>query len=99
MNLMMRSLNIGKTPEAKRRLSEIELGDTVAVKKLVHRWVDTSVPEEGKPHIAKGSANIEASKGQLFSFIFIGRHLEGEPLTESEIEARMNTLGWFRKDS
>lgn len=99
MNQLMRSHNIGRKPEADRKTSQIELGDTVAVRKLVHRWSDLSEPVEGKPHIAKASATIDASKGQLLSFVFLGRHPEGKVLTEEEIEARMNKLGWFRKES
>lgn len=98
MKTSMRSLNIGKTPEEKRSLSQIELGDTVAVKKMLHRWSDEKEAEEGKPHIAKASAVIEAPKGKHLSFVFLGRHPENKPLTEKEIEACMNSLGWFRKE-
>lgn len=99
MNQLMRSINIGRTPEEKRTTAQIALGDTVAVKKLVHRWSDPPSEEPGKPRIDSASANIEAERGKHMTFVFLGNHPKDQPLAEREIEERLNKLGWFRKES
>lgn len=99
MKNSMGSINIGNKPEDRRSLGFLELGDTVSIKKLTHRWSEPKPSDPKAPWIENGSAQVEAGKGELFCLVSLGSFRAGSPLTEEEIEKRMNNLGWFRRDN
>lgn len=99
MKASMNSFNLGGKDEDQRRIGTLELGDTVNVKQLTHRWSDPPPAKPGDPHIANGSAKIDAPSGTLFCMLFLGRHPKDRPFTAREIEERLNKLGWFRREN
>lgn len=98
MQNIMNSINIGGMPDEKRRLSDLEPGDTVSVRQLTHRWGEPDPLEPGKPHIANASAKIVARNGTHFSVVFLGRHPKDKPFSAEDVERRLNELGWYRRE-
>jgi hypothetical protein len=96
MKATMGSRTLRKISEEERKGYAVEEGDIVLLERFTHVFGDPPGPD-GKPHIAKGSMPLKAAKGDAYNMIFLGRSRMDSPLTDEEIEKRMNRLGWYRK--
>lgn len=92
-------LYMGTVKEAERPSAAIVEGETLVVRQLVHHWKNPEKPVPGAPYIGKSRSWIPAPPKQRFAVLFLGRHHVDEPFTEEEIEKRLNSLGWFRRDN
>jgi hypothetical protein len=93
----MGSFHVGGKSDEQRSRVNLDAGDIVSVKQVTHRWSGPPPEAPGGPHIEKASARIDARGGMQFCMLFLGRHPADKPFTLTEIEERLNKLGWFRK--
>jgi hypothetical protein len=90
---------MGGMSEQKRPFAELLEGETLTVRQLIHHWKNPEEAVPGQPHIDKMRQEIPAPPGYRFSVLFLGRHHVDEPFSEEEIEKRLNSLGWFRREN
>lgn len=99
MRISMGSFHLGKKKEEERHFSFMELGDTVSIKELTHVWNEPKPKDPSAPYIAEGSCGLEAGPEKRFCMLYLGYETAGKPLTQEQLEKRMNKLGWFRRDN
>lgn len=92
------SIHIGGKGEDQRPFSEVEKGETLTVRRLVHHWKNPEKGVPGEPHIDRLREELEAPSGYRFCVLFLGCHSVNKPFSEDEIEKRLNSLGWYRRE-
>lgn len=97
MNKLMGSRTISQVSEDERKSYVVEYGDIITIEKFTHVWGEAGKPE-GAPHIEKGSTPLKAGKGRVYNCIFLGQSKVEAPLSDEEIEKRLNKLGWYRRE-